>query len=111
MGTFKYDTLTLWESFGISNDSFEEYASGGVLQQKYPIYCLTKGTINIKSGKIFFNNIQIAQPPNKEITDCNEDYLLMGSFNLEEITDSIISFWRISELGRQEYKLKLYYSD
>jgi hypothetical protein len=111
MGTFKYDTLLLWESLGITNDRFTEYASGGVLQQKYPVYCLTKGAITIQNGNISFYNIRITQPPNKDISDCESEYLLLGNYNIEEISDSIISFWKISRLGKQEYKLKLYYPD
>jgi hypothetical protein len=111
MGTFKYDTLLIWESIGITNDHFTEYASGGVLQQKYPVYCLTEGAITIQNGNISFYNIQITQPPNKYLNDCESEYLLFGNYNIEEISDSIISFWKISRLGKQEYKLKLYYPD
>jgi len=110
-GIFKYDTLLLYEAFGISDDSFVEYASGGVLQQKYPHFCLTKGTYKIQDEMIYFNDIQIAQPPNVEISYCDEDYLLMGSYYIEEMKDSTISFWKNSILGKQEYKLKLYHSD
>ena len=110
-GIFIYDTLVLYESFGISDDSFIEYASGGVLQQKYPNFCLTKGTYKIQDEMIFFNDIQIAQPPNVEISYCDEDYLLMGSYNIEEMKDSTISFSKNSILGKQEYKLKLQHSD
>jgi len=109
-GYFKYGTIQLWESFGIENDNFIEYASGGVMSQKFPIYCLTKGTYKIRGGTIEFNNIQVAQPPNKELSTCDQDFLLIGSYNIEELNDSTISFWRNSNLGRQEYKLKLYYS-
>ena len=110
-GTFKYDTLILTEGLIISDDSFEELASGGALQQKYPHYCLTKGTYKIQGEMIFFNDIQIAQPPNVEISYCDEDYLLMGSYYIEEMKDSTISFWKNSILGKQEYKLKLYQSN
>ena len=68
-GSFTYDTLLLWESFGIQKDSFEEYASGGVLYQKYPKYALTKGTYEIIDDSILFKNIKIAQPPNGNIAD------------------------------------------
>jgi hypothetical protein len=110
MGYFKYGSVELWESFGIDSDNFVEYASGGVMSQKFPIYCLTKGTYKIHGGTIEFNNIQVAQPPNKELSACDQDFLLMGSYNIEELDDSIVSFWRNSNLGKQEYKLKLYYS-
>ena len=108
MGYFKYGSVELWESFGIDSDNFVEYASGGVMSQKFPIYCLTKGTYKIRGGTIEFNNIQVAQPPNKELSACDQDFLLMGNYNLEELNDSTISFWRDSNLGKQEYKLKLY---
>jgi hypothetical protein len=113
MGTFKYDTLLLWESLGITNDHFTEYASGSVLQQKYPIYCLTEGTISIINdiNIISFGGIRITQPPNKLINNCESEYLLIGNYNIEEVSDSLISFWKISRLGKQEYKLKLYYPD
>ena len=109
-GSFKYGAIELWESFGIEKDSFVEYASGGVMSQKFPIYCLTKGTYKIRGGTIEFNDIQVAQPPNKELNACDQDFLLLGSYNIEELTDSIISFWKNSTLGKQEYKLKLFYS-
>lgn len=108
MGTFQYDTLRLWESFGIKTDSFEEYASGGVMYQKFPQFCLTKGTYEIISDSIYFDNIQIAQPPNK--INCDEDYLLMGNYYVDEFTDSTILFWRSAKRGRQDYYLKLYYT-
>ena len=110
-GSFKYGPDQMWESFGISGDNFEEYASGGVMSQKYSTYCLTKGTYKIHNGTIEFNNIQIAQPPNKELNACDQDYLLKGSYNIEELNDSIISFWKETNLGKQEYKLKLFYSE
>ena len=109
-GTFHYDTLKLWESFGIKTDSFVEYASGGVMYQKYPKYCLTKGIYKIISDSIHFNNIKIAQPPNYDIINCDKEYLLMGNYFIAECTDSIIYFWRIAKNGKQEYNLKLYYS-
>ena len=110
MGTFQYDTFRLWESFGISDDSFVEYVSGGVLQQKYPIYCLTKGTYKIQNDIIYFNDIQIAQPPGIEISNCDEDYLLMGNYYVDKFTDSTILFWRNAKRGKQNYYLKLYYT-
>lgn len=109
-GYFKYGTLQLWESIGIDNNNFVEYASGGVSSQKFPLYCLTRGTYKIHGGTIEFSNIQVAQPPNKELSACDQDFLLAGTYNIEEQNDSTISFWRNSTLGRQEYKLKLYYS-
>jgi len=111
MGTFKYDTLLLWESLGITDDHFTEYASGGVLQQKYPIHCLTEGSISTHNNIISFGNIQITQPPNKYLNECESEYLLIGNYNIEEVSDSIISFWKISRLGKQEYRLKLYYPE
>ncbi|MBK7626034.1 MAG: hypothetical protein IPJ16_02330 [Bacteroidales bacterium] len=111
MGSFNYGTQQLWVSFGIKNGTFVEYASGGVMNQKFPLYCLTKGSYKINDGIINFDNIQIAQPPNKTVAECNQDYLLMGSYNIEEVTDSIISFSRNSNLGKMEYKLKLYYTE
>ena len=109
-GYFKYGSVQLWESFGIENETFIEYASGGLTSQKFPFYCLTRGTYKIRSGTIEFNNIQVAQPPNKELSTCDQDFLLMGSYNIEELNDSTISFSKNSILGKQEYKLKLYYS-
>jgi hypothetical protein len=110
-GSFKYGTDQMWASFGITGESFEEYASGGVISQKFPTYCLTKGTYKIHNGTIVFNNIQIAQPPNKELNTCDEDYLLKGTYNIEELTDSTISFWKEANLGKQEYRLKRFYSE
>jgi hypothetical protein len=109
-GYFKYGPDQLWESIGINNGNFVEYASGGVISQKFPVYCLTKGTYKIHDGIIEFNEIQVAQPPNGKLSAYNQDFLLMGSFNIEELNDSTISFWRNSSLGKQEYKLKLYHS-
>ncbi|MBA7550412.1 hypothetical protein ES705_42926 [subsurface metagenome] len=62
------------------------------MNQKFPQFCLTKGTYKIISDSIYFNNIQIAQPPNK--INCDEDYLLMGNYYIEEFTDSTILFWK-----------------
>ncbi len=109
-GNFQYDTLQLWESFGIKTDSFVEYASGGVMNQKYPRICLTKGTYKIMGDSIYFNNIQIAQPPDYNRVNCDEEYLLMGNYYIEESTDSTILFWRNEKKGRQEYYLKLYFT-
>jgi hypothetical protein len=109
-GYFKYGSSQFWESIGIDKNNFIEYASGGVYSQKYPIYCLTKGTYKIHDGIIEFNEIQVAQPPNGELSSYNQDFLLMGSYNIEELNDSTISFWRNLSLGKQEYKLKLYHS-
>ena len=109
MGSLNYDNQTLWESFIIRNDSFEEIASGGVWFQKFPVYCLTKGTYEIVNDSIYFNNIKVAQPPNGEISDYQTEYLLMGSYFIEEFTDSSIVFSRMEKSGNQVYDLKLYY--
>lgn len=109
-GYFKYGPAQLWESIGIENGNFIEYASGGVASQKFPIYCLTKGTYKIRSGIIEFDQIQVAEPPNRELGACDQEFLLMGSYNIDELNDSTISFWKNSSLGKQEYKLKLYHS-
>ncbi len=109
-GYLKYGSDQIWESFGIDGNSFVEYASGGVMSQKIPIFCLTKGIYKIHGEIIEFTNIQVAQPPNKELNSCDQDFLLMGSYNLEELSDSVVAFSRNSTLGRQEYRLKLYYA-
>jgi len=107
-GSFHYDTLQLWESFGISDFGFEEYASGGVMYQKYPNCALTKGTYTLSEGTISFINIQIAQPPNGKISDHQNELLLIGDYIVESISDSTISFWKNSSKGRQEYHLRLF---
>jgi hypothetical protein len=106
-GSFNYDTLHLWESLGIKKDCFVEYASGGVMYQKYPKYCLTKGTYAIIDDSIYFNNIEVAQPPNGNIANYEKKFLLMGTYFVENYTDSSIVFWRIINNMRQEYDLKL----
>jgi len=108
-GSFNYDTLYLWESFCIKKDSFVEYASGGVMYQKYPKYCLTKGTYEIIGDSIYFNNIQVAQPPNGNLANYEKEFLLMGTYFVENYTDSSIVFWRISKKGIQEYNLRLFF--
>ena len=108
MGLFSYDNNNLWESFVIQKDSFVELASGGVLFQKFPEYCLTKGTYEIIDDSIYFENIQVAQPPNGNIVDYEKEYLLMGSYIIEEYSDSSIVFSRITKNGSQKYDLKLY---
>jgi hypothetical protein len=107
-GYFNYDTLHLWESFGIKKNSFIEYASGGAMFQKYPKYCLTKGNYEIIDDSIYFYNIQVAQPPNGNLADYEEEFLLMGTYFVENYTDSTIVFRRNSKKGIQEYALKLY---
>lgn len=109
MGSFSYDNNLLWESFIIRKDSFVELASGGVLFQKFPVYCLTEGTYDIIDDSIYFENIQVVQPPNGNIADYEKEYLLMGSYFIEEYSDSSIVFLRISKNGRQKYDLNLYY--
>ena len=109
-GSFLYDTLHLWESFGIKADSFVEYASGGVRYQKWPQICLTEGTYKIINDSIYFDNIQIALPPKYDKINCDQDYILMGNYYIEEFTDSTILFWRNAKKGRQEYNLKLYFA-
>lgn len=111
MGSFNYDTLERWESFGINNDTFIEHASGGLRYQKFLLFCLTKGSYTINDGIINFNNIQIAQPPDRTVTECDQEYLLMGSYSIGEVNDSTLSFSRNSKLGKQEYKLKIYDTD
>lgn len=106
-GTFQYDNIILWESIGISSNSFEEYASGGVMYQKYPEICLTKGTFKIINDSINFSDIQITQPP---IDNCGDDFLLMDSYYIEELSDSAIIFWKNSKHGKQSYNLKIYYT-
>ena len=108
-GSFSYDNNQLWESFLIQNDSFVELASGGVLYQKFPEICLKKGTYEIIDDSIYFINIQVAEPPNANIEDYDKDYLLMGSYFLEEYSDSSVMFSRTARNGIQEYDLKLYY--
>ncbi len=109
MGSLNYDNQTLWESFIIQNNSFEEIASGGVWFQKFPIYCLTKGTYEIVNDSIYFNDIQVAQPPNGDIVDYQTEYLLIGSFFIEEFTDSSIVFSKVVKDGYLVYDLNLYY--
>jgi hypothetical protein len=109
MGSLKYDNNQLWESFLIRKDSFVELASGGVMFQKFPKYCLTEGTYEIIDDSIYFRNIQAAQPPNGNIHDYQKEYLLMGSFYIEECSDSSIVFSRIVKNGSQKYDLRLYY--
>ena len=98
----------LWESFGIMDFYFEEYASGGVIYQKYPNCALTKGTYKLSEGTISFLDIKIAQPPNGKITDHQNESLLIGEYTIESVSDSTISFWKNSTKGRQEYHLKLF---
>jgi hypothetical protein len=107
-GSFHYDTMQLWESFGITDFDFEEYASGGVMYQKYPNCALTKGTYTLTEGTISFRNIQIAQPPNGKISDHQNELLLIGDYTVESFSDSTISFWKNSSKGRQEYHLRLF---
>lgn len=107
MGSFSYDNKHLWESFIIKNDSFTELASGGVMYQKYPAHCLTEGIYEITDDSIHFKNITIAQPPNGKIADYENEYLLMGSFYIEEKSDTTIVFSRVAKNGRQIYNLKL----
>jgi hypothetical protein len=99
----------LWESFIIRNDSFVEVASGGVMFQKFPKYCLTEGTFEIIDDSIYFKNIQVAQPPNGIIVDYQKEFVLMGSYFIEEYSDSSIVFSRKSKNGSQKYNLRLYY--
>ena len=109
-GSFIYDTLQLWESIGIIKDSFEEYASGGVMYQKYAKYALTKGTYKIIGDSIYFSDIHLAQPPNGNPDNFEKDFLLMGSYLVKYHTDSVINFWRTAKKGKQEYNLKLFYA-
>ena len=109
MGSFKYDNNQLWESFLIRKNSFVELASGGVMFQKFPKYCLTEGTYEIIDDSIYFKNIQVAQPPKGNIANYEKEYLLVGSYYIEEYSDSSIVFSRIAKNGSQKYDLKLYY--
>jgi hypothetical protein len=109
MGSFSYDNSHLWESFIIKKDSFIELASGGVMFQKFPEYCLTEGTYEIIDNMIHFKSIKVAQPPNGNIDNYENEFLLMGSFNIEENSDTSIVFSRITNNGRVKYDLKLYY--
>jgi major membrane immunogen (membrane-anchored lipoprotein) len=107
MGSFSDDSKHLWESFFIKKDSFVEVASGGVMFQKFPDYCLTEGTYKIIDDSIHFKNIMVAQPPNGNIADYENEYLLMGSYYIEVKSDSSIVFSRGTNNGRQKYDLKL----
>lgn len=109
MGSFSYDNNYLWEAFIIRNDSFIELASGGVMFQKFPEYCLTEGTFEIIDDSIFFKNINVAQPPKGNVDDYEKDYLLMGNYYIEESSNSTIVFSRMAKNGRQKYDLKQYF--
>lgn len=110
-GSFTYDTLVLWEAFFIENNNFSELASGGVWYQKFPVYCLTKGSCKIKDDKIYFEDIRVAQPPHGNIADYDEDYLLMGDYFIENCSDSSITFWRTVNNKKQTYDMELYYEN
>jgi|WetSurSiteA1Bulk_404760.scaffolds.fasta_scaffold21399_2 hypothetical protein len=105
-GSFQCDTILIWESIGITDYNFEEYASGGVLHQKYPLVALTKGTYKIFKETISFYNIQIAQPPNGKLGDYQSEFLLIGDYTVNSYSDSTVQFWKNSVKGKQEYNLK-----
>ncbi len=106
MGSFKYDNNHFWEAFTIQDESFDEYASGGVLFQKAPVYPLTNGTYEIINDSIYFINIQLPQSAIEDISDYDKDFLLMGSYYIEEFSDSTILFSKIAQKGRLEYDLR-----
>ena len=105
MGSFKYDNNQFWEAFIVQNENFEEYASGGVLFQKAPVYPLVKGTYEIINDSIYFKNIQLPQSAIEDISDYDKDFVLMGSYYIEEYSDSTIFISRIAQKGRLEYDL------
>jgi len=105
MGAFKYDNNQFWEAFIVQNKNFEEYASGGVLFQKAPVYPLVKGTYEIINDSIYFKNIQLPQSAIEDISDYDKDFVLMGSYYIEEYSDSTILFSRIAQKGKLEYDL------
>jgi len=108
-GSLKYDNQIIWESFGIKEDTFEEYASGGVMYQKWPSICLTSGSYKILDNSIIFDKVENPLPP-YSLDGCDEEYLLKGSYNIEERTDSTIVFSKNAVKGMQKYSLKLYYT-
>jgi hypothetical protein len=72
-GSLSYQGQLLFDAISFSGEKFEEVASGGALNQKFP--CLTKGTYQIKKNIITF-------APNNSPVCSNSDFLLKGEYSL-----------------------------
>jgi hypothetical protein len=96
-GSFTYKGQVQFDGLIIKENNYEEAASGGALNQKFP--CLTKGTYKIKNNTITF--VPSVMP------DCLcFECLLNGEYKLIQNGKNII-FQKVTEDNLQIYNLTL----
>jgi len=96
-GSFTYQGLVKFDALIINGNSYEEAASGGALNQKFP--CLTKGTYKINGDIITFTT---SVEPDCLCDDC----LLKGEYKLIQ-TGKTIEFQKEAKDGLQIYLMTL----
>ena len=100
MGSIEFGGEVYWSQIAFENNSYIEYASGGVLSQKFPS-CLTDGLYSFSRGGIQFSGTvdYVAGAP------CDPALELTGHFHYYTSADSL-SFWRNANGDRVTYRLK-----
>jgi hypothetical protein len=96
-GSFTYQGQVKFDALRINGNNYEEAASGGALNQKFP--CLTKGTYKIKGDIISFTT---RVEPDCLCYDC----LLKGEYKLIQ-SGNTIEFQKEARDGLQRYLLTL----
>ncbi len=94
-GSFNYQGQFIFDAILFNGDNFEEAASGGAQNQKFP--CLTKGTYRIKNDIITFT-------PNNSPVCSSSDWLLKGEYSLIH-EDNKITFQKRTGQDLQIYTL------
>ena len=94
-GSLNYQGQLLFDAISFNGDNYEEVASGGALNQKFP--CLTKGTYQIKKNIITFT-------PNNSPVCSNSDFLLKGEYSLIQKGNKI-TFQKVTGQDLQIYTL------
>jgi hypothetical protein len=96
-GSFTYQGLIKFDALIISGNNYQEAASGGALNQKFP--CLTKGTYKIKGDIITFTT---SVEPDCLCYDC----LLKGEYKIIQ-SGKTLEFQKEAKDGLQIYSLTL----
>jgi hypothetical protein len=107
-GSLVYQGQPLFAAISFHGNNYEEVASGGALNQKFP--CITKGTYKVKHNTIYFSPAVMPV-----VTDCTctvmftnikFDCLLSGDYTLIQ-SGSKIKFQRGTGNDLQVYNLTL----
>jgi len=111
-GSLVYQGQPLFAAISFHGNNYEEVASGGALNQKFP--CITRGTYKIKHNTISFSPTVMPVVPDCTctvmFTNIKFDCLLSGDYKLIKSGNNII-FQRGTGNDLQVYNLTLVESD